>query len=229
MCGRFILGDYTWAEWFKIVDDFVNYDGPVKRDEPVNPSFNIKPTQQVNIAYVEHNELITSTARWWFVPHWHKGDVKDWKATTFNAKIETAFEKPTFRTAWKSNRCLIPATGYYEWTGEKSNKQPWYINLEQNIPVFFFAGVYSTLGDGRQTCTILTRAAEPEIVDLHPRMPVILSAEQTSRWLTNEDNDTQIIHDYGLGWTNRFLRTRVRPFGIKDDGPELIEPFEPDI
>ena len=167
------------------------------------------------MAYMRDGEVIASPARWWFVPHWHKGGVKDWKATTFNAKIETAHEKPTFRTAWQHNRCIIPATGYYEWTGPKGSKQPHYITVEQNVPVFFFAGLYSTLRDGTQTTTILTQDAAPEIAELHHRMPVVLPADQIEPWMGCEDGD--------YGWSGGFKHHAVKPFGIKDDGENLLE------
>jgi len=182
----------------------------------VAPSYNIKPTQSVQMAYSGPNGLQADVARWWFVPHWHKGDVKDWKATTFNARMETAHEKPVFRTAWKSQRCVIPASGYYEWTGEKGKKQPWVISVEQNAPVFFFAGLYSTLQDGTKTCTIVTREAEASIKELHHRMPVILTADQLEPWMNCEANDS-----VGLGWAFNFHK--VARFGIKDDGPQLID------
>ncbi len=213
-----------------ILEDFLYGPQLTNNDaSEIRPSWNVKPTQTINIAYTNSGSLFASTARWWFVPHWHKGNAKEWKATTFNAKIETAFEKPTFRTAWTSDRCIIPASGYYEWTGPKGKKLPWYITVEQNMPVFFFAGLHSKLHDGTETCTILTRAAEPELKDFHPRMPVILSTEQIEPWLNHSTENSHIIENYGLGWTGRFLMHRVAPLKRDDDGPELIELFELDV
>jgi len=208
MCGRFAQAKLDWPSYFELFGDMEPPNLPV--------SFNIKPTQDIAMAYIRDGEIIALPARWWFVPHWHRGSVKDWKATTFNAKIETAYEKPTFRTAWQHNRCIIPATGYYEWTGPKGSKQPHYITVEQNAPVFFFAGLYSTLGDGLQTTTIMTTQAAPEIAELHHRMPVILPAEQIAPWMACEDGD--------YGRTDGFKHHPVKPFGIKDDGAELIIP-----
>jgi len=115
MCGRFILGDSNWAAYH----------------------------QTVSMAYMHNDILRADAARWWFVPHWHRGPAADWKATTFNTKIETAHEKPSFRTAWERGRCIIPASGYYEWTGAKGQKTPWFISPQTNLPVFFFAGLYA--------------------------------------------------------------------------------------
>ena len=219
MCGRFVLSEPAWSQYHASL----SLIRPTSISTTI--SYNIKPTQDVSVVMMRDGAPVTTQARWWFVPHWFKGDdLKTWKQTTFNARIETAHEKPTFRIAWQSNRCLIPASGYYEWTGEKGKKQPHYVTVEQNVPVIFFAGLHSTLKDGTETCTILTRAAEPEIADLHPRMPVIVSGERLERWLTHADYDDRVIADYGRDWTNKFLVRQVAKFGIRDDGPELIEP-----
>ncbi len=188
MCGRFAQTKLDWLSYFEEFGDLSPPDLPA--------SENITPTQDIAMAYLSGGEVVTAPARWWFVPHWHKGTVKDWKATTFNAKIETAHEKPTFRTAWKHNRCVIPATRYYEWTGPKGSKKQHTITVEQNAPVFFFAGLYSTLGDDLHTATIMTQPAASDIAELHHRMPVILPTDQIDDWLACRDRD--------YGWGGKF-------------------------
>ncbi|WP_083570360.1 SOS response-associated peptidase family protein [Phaeobacter porticola] len=89
----------------------------------LSASWNVKPTQVVDIAYLNGDQLFSTTARWWFVPSWHRGGVKGWKRTALNAKIETAASLPNFRNAWKSQQRIIPAAGYYEWTGPKGSKK----------------------------------------------------------------------------------------------------------
>jgi len=209
MCGRFAQAKLDWPSYFELFGDMEPPDIPI--------SYNIKPTQDIAMVYMRNGKITASQARWWFVPHWHKGGVKDWKATTFNAKIETAYEKPTFRTAWRHNRCIIPATGYYEWTGPKGSKQPHYITVEQNVPVFFFAGLYSTLGDGTQTTTIMTKDAAPDIAELHHRMPVILHTGKIQDWLNCREGN--------YGRDDNFKNHPVRLFGINDDGPSMILPL----
>ncbi len=222
MCGRFAAGHLTQDQMREIVEGFLR--GPFVVD-PTAPlpvdGFNVKPTNQ--IACVLRNEFGTeiTSARWWFVPHFHTGPISDWKLTTFNAKIETAFEKPTFRTAWKQHRCIIPALGYYEWTGPKGQKQPWYITTQRNTKTLFFAGLYSRVGD-MKTCTILTRAADPAIQDLHHRMPVILTDAEADPWL---DHDPDVIDTLGTHWGDRFLFHKVEKIGRDDNGPHLIEPL----
>ncbi|OYX44334.1 MAG: hypothetical protein B7Z02_06180 [Rhodobacterales bacterium 32-67-9] len=215
MCGRFILGDGTWAEYHDSLS--------VIRDARGSVSYNIKPTQTISLALRDGDNLVAASARWWFVPHWFRGAAAEWKATTFNARIESAAEKPVFRTAWAAHRCLIPASGYYEWTGEKGRKQPWFVSVEQNAPVLFFAGLCAARPDGSLTAAILTRAADPQIAHLHPRMPVILTGEEMMPWLDRTMPDAEAIDRLGTGRAGRYITRRVRPFGIADDGPELIE------
>ena len=195
-------------------------------DRPMtSANWNVKPTNSVEMAFLHDDVLRSTTARWWFVPHWHKKDVKEWKATTFNAKIETAHEKPTFRTAWKSSRCIIPASGYYEWTGPKGAKQPWWIAPKINAPVFFFAGLHSWLSDGTRTCTIITRPALKQIEHLHARTPVMLAEDEVKPWLTISETDDEVIGYYGTQWEDRMDFHKVKPIGKDDHGPELIEPL----
>ena len=219
MCGRLIAGPHKWAELYALLQGFL--DGLVVDPDAIPPvgGYNVKPTQQIAMVKMNRAGLLLTTARWWFVPHWHKGDVKSWKATTFNAKIETAAEKPTFRSAWTSGRCLIPAQGYYEWTGQKGQKQPWYIAPQSNLPLFFFAGLQSRTSDGTETCTILTRSALGQTQHLHPRSPVMLATEDIQPWLAGED-----IPQLGGTWDGRLQHHTVRRFGQHDDGPDLIEP-----
>lgn len=77
---------------------------------PFPRRYNVKPTQEVVI--LAKTPLEPMLARWWLVPSWHRGGLKDWKATTFNARIEEAKDKPAFRAVWRHGRCLIPAAGY---------------------------------------------------------------------------------------------------------------------
>lgn len=217
MCGRFGLSEGGWAQYH----DALSLIDTVKQDI----RYNIKPTQNVAMAYLSETGLNAAHARWWFVPHWHKGEVANWKATTFNARIEGAASKPSFRSAWNSGRCLIPASGYFEWTGEKGKKTPWFISPQSNLPVFFFAGLYSRLNDGMMTCSVLTRSALSDIQHIHPRTPVMLSSDELLPWLDHSASDDEVIDNFGTSWDGRMTYHPVRSFGISADGPQLIEPY----
>ncbi|MEI4487205.1 SOS response-associated peptidase [Frigidibacter sp. MR17.14] len=206
MCGRFIdpnlRGGETELSELKI--------------DPFARRFNIKPTEEVLILGRRPEQA--RMARWWLVPSWHRGTLAEWKATTFNARIEDAATKPSFKGAWKYGRCLIPAGGYYEWTGTAGAKQPHVILPAGNAETLYFAGLCSLWQD-LMTCTILTRAATPEVAAVHSRMPVILSPDEREDWLSGREGP-----DLGAG--ARLRHHPVARFGIRDDGPELIEPIE---
>lgn len=203
MCGRFVDPNLRNTE----------VDMSQTKLTPFPRRFNVKPTQDVVI--LAKKPLEPMLARWWLVPSWHRGNLKDWKATTFNARIEEAKDKPAFRAVWRHGRCVIPAAGYYEWTGERGAKQPHFIHPAGNNETLFFAGLASRWED-LLTCTILTRAANDTTADLHHRMPVILDPEERDAWLGGSD-------DLSLGREARRRYHPVAPFGLNDDGPVLIE------
>ncbi|HAW46912.1 MAG TPA: SOS response-associated peptidase, partial [Roseovarius sp.] len=113
-------------------------------------------------------------------------------------------------------RCLIPAGGYYEWTGTKSPKQPHFFSSAGNEETLWFAGLLSVWNDLR-TCAILTRAANDSVMPIHDRMPVILDSAEREDWLSGSDRT-----DLGEGYPVK--HHTVARFGIRDEGEALIEP-----
>ncbi|PIB24132.1 hypothetical protein BFP76_02515 [Amylibacter kogurei] len=225
MCGAQISGHMTWAEIYSIQRAFLeNFEMIEMNAPPADLGYNIRPTQQVRMATLGNGAFNMSTARWWFVPDSFHGASKDWKATTFNARIETASDKPTFSKAWKNHRCVIPAIGYYEWTGDKGNKQPWFIAPKMNEPFFWFAGLYSERKGEGASCTILTRPALKQIEHIHARSPVMLSCSDVQSWLENDHVDREVL---GTTFENRMQFHTVKPIKPKDDGESLIEPYDP--
>jgi putative SOS response-associated peptidase YedK len=202
MCGRFIDPDLRGSEF-----DFAEL-----RIAPFPRRFNVKPTQDI---YVLQGHEITC-ARWGLIPAWHRGDLKDWRASTINARLEDAATKPSFRAAWRHGRCLVPAGGYYEWTGARSPKQPHFFRSAGNEATLWFAGLLSVWQD-LPTCAILTRAANETAADIHDRMPVILDSAGREAWLAGAP-----CADAGAGY--RVRHPPVARFGTGDDGPALIEP-----
>ena len=131
---------------------------------------------------------------------WAKDPTIGWKL--INARSETAAEKPSFRSAFRHRRCLIPADGFYEWGRRGGIKQPWLFGLRDGAP-FSFAGLWEiwtvpdaaaltgslaerSPGDTIQTCTILTTAANETVAPVHGRMPVILPEDAYDAWLSGE-------------------------------------------
>ncbi|SFR36492.1 Putative SOS response-associated peptidase YedK [Yoonia tamlensis] len=216
MCGRFIDPDLrgTEAEHSEtLVDPFV--DTPVIVPPRAPRRYNVAPTQEILI--LAKSPLVALQARWWLVPSWHRGALKDWKATTFNARIEEAAQKPSFRAVWRHGRCLIPVGGYYEWQSQDGHKVPHAILSHSNDPTLWCAGLASRWQD-LLTCTMLTRAANADVSDVHHRMPVILDADERAAWLAGSDDFA------GFGQGARLRHYPVAPFNSRAEGPALLQP-----
>lgn len=221
MCGRFATGnldDPDWADWLA-----------VDRDSPwPEPSWNVAPTDTAAIVGLGDAGRSVRLARWGLIPPWWSKPLSEFRLTTFNARSEDAAEKPAFRQAWRKGRCLVPAIGYYEWSGKKGAKSAWFVTLETNAPGVTFAGLWSLtrIGEDRVlSFTILTTAAGEATRHVHPRTPVFLDPEDWERWLSLEDDVADLMRP------PRDDRVRLRPIGpavgnVRNDGPELIEPLD---
>lgn len=144
--------------------------------------YNIAPTQ---VAPLIHTDGLTF-ARWGLVPHWNT-PLATIPAGYINARLENIASKPSFRDAFKHSRCLIPASGYYEWKEIKGVKQPYFVCLK-NQEIFSFAGVMSTWRDElnyeHKTFTIVTKEVSHHLKEIHPRMPFVISPEYYQAWLS---------------------------------------------
>jgi putative SOS response-associated peptidase YedK len=167
--------------------------------------------------------------RWGLIPRWSK-DGKS-KYATFNARIETVDSKPVYRTAWgKSQRCLIPAQGFYEWRKEDRRKRPYFITSTTGEPLVF-AGLWDRWQDNDAellSCTILTRPSVGNISKLHPRMPVIVEQRYVHDWFhASLDEAKQLLFTQQPDMAFYQVGTDVN--NPRNDGPELIkgDPFPP--
>ncbi len=185
MCGRFTQ-TYTWAEIHAM------YSLIPATPRNIQPRYNIAPTQQVGVVTQDGDHLTYSEMRWWLVPGWWSKDLKSVPAT-FNARAEGIDHKPMFRSALKRTRCLIPASGFFEWTGEKASRKPWFISAVDGKPLTF-AGLFETWkdresGEEIKSCTIITCAANDFMARIHIRMPVILDQKDWRSWLYEPRTD----------------------------------------
>jgi len=170
----------TWQE----IHELYNIHASAGEGHNLGPRQNISPTQNLHFCTASNGERIIKTGQWWLVPAWAKEFST--KYPTFNARAEAAHEKPTFRSAFSSRRCLIPANGYYEWTkGDDGKKDPWYIHLDKKP--FSFAGLWEFNERLALTsCTVLTLPSVGEIQPIHNRMPAILKTSVWDAWLSAE-------------------------------------------
>jgi len=181
MCGRFTLKTPSAS----LAEHFLLPGIP-----QLSARFNIAPTQLVLCIRSVSPDSVTreaATLRWGLIPSWAKDPSVG--ARMINARSETAAEKPAFRHAYKSQRCIIPADGFYEWQKTAARtKQPWYIHRE-DAQVIGFAGLWDSWSskesdESIQSCTILTTQANDDLRELHERMPVILPEENYDAWLS---------------------------------------------
>ena len=176
MCSRYYLSsppDQVRA-WFQYSDM-----------EAFPPRFNIAPTQPVAIVRRDvHGNRAFVLVRWGLIPSWAKDPEKF--SMLINARAETAAEKPSFRASLRHRRCLVPADGFYEWTGPKGDRQPHLVQRQDGQMIAFGALSEHWLGaDGSEleTMAILTTAASGEMASIHDRMPLMIEPEHFDAWL----------------------------------------------
>lgn len=213
MCGRFAAGHLTQKQMQRIVEGFL--DGRVALDEDApapRGGYNIRPTNRIALLHEAKGGMVLTTAPWQ-VPRAGGG------RPMINARIES---RGYWRRAWDEGRCIIPALGYYEWTGVGKERHPMYVTVKRNAPVLFFAGFRVRGG-----CVIVTRDPARQIAHIHNRMPVILTQGDIRAWLGNEIDPKEAQDSLGTGWDGRFEYHRVAPIANDAEGPELIEPWTP--
>lgn len=175
MCGRFAL----FADENEIVSHFRLSVGFSMR-----PRFNIAPTQIIP-AVTRLNGPI-DFFRWGFIPPWEKGGPEKLPPGYINARLETISEKPAFKKAFASQRCLIPASGYFEWRTIGQKKQPYFVYLKEQ-PLLGLAGIWTiwqdNTGQAHPTCAILTQESPECLKSLHERSPIVIQAENYHEWL----------------------------------------------
>ena len=178
MCGRFTLThpNDALARLF---------DAVPANDLPDPPRYNICPTQPVATIIAAQGQRRIGPMRWGFLPRWY-GTATD-GPLLINARADTLAEKPAFREAARARRCLIPASGFYEWTKDAGgNRLPWFIHPPGDAPLAF-GGIWqiwqAPAGTRLATCAIVTCAANNDIAHIHHRMPLIVPLADWALWL----------------------------------------------
>lgn len=192
MCGRLVidLSPEMITEIYGIIRDI---------ERELNPRYNVTPSQTIPIVRVDADggrEL--AFVRWGLIPSWAK-DIAIGNSL-INARSETAAEKPSFRSAFKRRRCIIPTGGFYEWQRQDGKrKQPWYFRMADGSPVSI-AGLWEHWqgSDGQviESCSILTTSANELMAPIHERMPVILSHECQAAWLNPKLTDVAVLQEF---------------------------------
>ncbi|MGO9607996.1 MAG: SOS response-associated peptidase [Candidatus Binataceae bacterium] len=221
MCGRFTLTRQDRRE----VAELLGVNENDLRD--YRPRFNIAPTDQHFIVTSEFERRQAQPARWGLVNRWAKD--RNRASQCINAKSETLEQRTTFCEAFSQRRCVVPADGFYEWTGPKAKRQPLWIYPRAG-GLLLFAGLYESWHPEKDrsetTFTIVTCAANAVISEVHDRMPVVLDERAAEDWMNTREQDPLSL--------KRLLRPAaadlllMRPASplvnsVKNDGRELLE------
>ena len=188
------------------------------------PNFNLAPSQRAGVILPRAGELVGESLRWGFLAPW----AKDAKFAPINARSETVFTNAVFRGAIGARRCLVPASGWYEWQTVAGKKQPWRTVRLTDKPIFL-AGIYShaeppDLGPV-DTFALLTRDAAPEVAHIHDRMPVIVPEADAGDWLDSESSRFRSILEKPLIAGFESYRVDARMNSPKFNGPECLRPL----
>lgn len=223
MCGRFTLT----VDASELQEQFPWINIP---NIEIVPRYNIAPTQPVAVIPNDGKNNLDFYI-WGLIPSWSKDPTIGNRM--INARSETLAEKPSFRNAFKRRRCLIPASGFYEWSlnKEKNQKTPYYI-LRKDNRVFSFAGLweiwYDPDGSEIRSCTIITTQPNSLIRPLHNRMPVILDEANYEEWLAADEQNPDELSRLLTSYSPELMQ--VYPISKAVNNPKidqaaLIEPI----
>jgi len=220
VCGRFTLSTPPT----EIADHFGLDEVP-----ELEAHFNVAPGQSIATVSVSGEGIrpVLSLRRWGLVPSW----AVDSKIGNrlINARAETVAEKPSFRSALRRRRCLVPADGFYEWAGSKGSKQAYFIGL-QGRALFAFAGLWERWtdpgGEVLESCSLLTTAAAERLRALHDRMPVIVDPADYGLWMDPEVKEPALVSpviDRNLGGALQFYPISQHVNDVRHDDPRCLE------
>lgn len=243
MCGRYALT----ALKEEIIGDFgISSLSPLAKEKTLPADWNIAPTKEIYLVKGEGDSRSLDIASWGLIAPWSKNEEEALRSQSMaiNARVETVHEKPTFRDSFKVRRCLVPASGYYEWAtelGEYPRKQPIYVSPKEG-KFLAFAGIYNywrrpreQQADGDlvnhsiQSVAIITREAVHQLAEVHHRMPLFLPSDRWQRWLDTDTPLPEVMNLLQVEEPDRNLKfwpVASRVNSIRNNGPELIAPIE---
>jgi len=201
------------------------FDATPANDLPQVPNCNVCPTDNVHVVTGGDGRRLQAM-RWGFLPHWYKTPSDG--PLLINARAETVADKPAFRSACRERRCLIPASGFFEWTkDEDGNRLPWFIQPTGDGPLAM-AGIWQDWerdGDALRTCAVVTCAANDAMSQIHHRMPVLLASEDWAKWLGEEGHGAAALMRAAPENALEWHRVGTEVNSNRASGAQLIEPI----
>ena len=222
MCGRFTL--YSTEQ--VLINEYA-----IENSFTYEESFNIAPSQRVLAIINNGKKNRAGQLLWGLIPPWAKDKKIAYKM--INARGETLAEKPSFKRAFQSRRCIIPTSGFYEWKRtEDGKKKPYFIHLKNN-KLFAFAGLWEKWNDPATeedifTCTIVTTAPNEMMANLHDRMPLLLENKHQDDWLNPDIKDTDYLQQLVKPFPSEHMTAYEVSTAVNKpthNGSELIEPI----
>lgn len=214
MCGRYANHVGAMHNW---VDILADWPGQAEL------GFNIAPTQMAPIVTPDGCEVF----RWGLLPSWVK--TANTEFSTFNARLQTLAEKPSFRHAWQQQqRCIVPALGYYEWKQENGVKQAYFVRRKDGNPILF-GGLYEPPNQYNPgSFTIITRPAEGPLEPLHHAMPLMFSHDQGKQWFAGDKEQCEKLawHTYADDYKYYPVSSNVNK--VANQGKNLVIPAQAD-
>jgi putative SOS response-associated peptidase YedK len=216
MCGRINVSDHEG------VQQLLERLGISLNKDSFAPRFNIAPGADILVAFAEPPHQLAHM-HWGIVPHWARE--KPGARPLINARVETAWEKPSFRRLVQNTRAIVPVNGFYEWRRENSRKTPFYITLSGH-KAMALAAIYQVTKEGTMEVAILTRESAGKMNEVHNRMPVTLDEENMGAWLNTEAPEfiqhllgTQVLPDLDIAEVSSYVNNAA------NDGEKCIEPI----
>lgn len=179
MCGRYLFSTQEYKEFRQIVRDAQRRSNGQHNELNFPMAGDIAPTTEAPVLIASGDKVVAEFQRWG-IPGWRGG-------LMINARAETVCEKPMFRKSMAAQRCVIPASGYYDWD---SGKHKYFFQLPGK-PIYL-AGIYDNI-EGSNCFVILTTAPNETVKDIHDRMPLILTHEQVRPWLTDSQEALRLL------------------------------------
>jgi len=216
MCGRINVSDHEG------VQQLLQRLGISLNKDSFIPRFNIAPSADILVAFAEPPHQLAQM-HWGIVPHWARE--KPGARALINARVETAWEKPSFRKLVQNTRAIVPVNGFYEWRRESSRKTPFYITLADH-KAMALAAIYQVTREGTMEVAILTRESAGKMNAVHDRMPVTLDDENLEAWLSTERPEF-IQHLLGAQALPDLDITEVSSYvnNAANEGEKCIEPI----
>ena len=229
MCGRFVtsedaeierawhIGRRNWKSPFSAIRQ-ARFNVPPQQGAPENHILAIRADPDGTLELTDF--------QWWFLPSWSKEPTTTY--STFNARVENVATSASFKTPFRRHRCLIPASGWYEWQATPSGKQPWFFHAPDGS-LLAFAGIWDRWERGDQvieSCAIVVGEAPPSMSHLHNRAPFLIPSERQSAWLDASLTGAAEVRglllppvEGALAWH----RVSNAVGNVRNTGPELVE------